>query len=70
MTRRFTTCKCCGGFASSSLCDSCGDHHARRLAVAQAAVLALWGADGVTRFKTELRARRLGARRTTTRRTA
>ena len=62
--RRFTTCKCCGGFASSSYCTSCGDFHTRRLAVVQAAVAALWGTDGVTRFKAELRARRLGARRT------
>lgn len=68
--RRFTTCRCCGGFASSSYCAGCGDHHARRLAVTQATVAALWGADGVTRFRTELRARRLSARRTTTRRTA
>ena len=62
--RRFTTCRCCGGFASSAYCDGCGDHHARRLAVAQAAVAALWGADGVARFRTELRARRISARRT------
>ena len=63
--RRFTTCRCCGGFAASSYCTGCGDHHARRLAVVQAAILALWGTDGVTRFKAEIRARRLGAGRTT-----
>lgn len=63
--RRFTTCKCCGGFASSAYCDGCGDFHTRRLAIVQAAVAAIWGADGVTRFRAELRARRLGARRTT-----
>ena len=63
--RRFTTCKCCGGFASSALCDPCGDFHVRRLAVVQASVAALWGATGAGRFKAELRARRLGARRTT-----
>jgi recombinational DNA repair protein RecR len=70
MTRRFTTCRCCGGFAASAYCDNCSARHAQRIAVAQAAVAALWGADGVARFKAELRARRLSARRTTTRRTA
>jgi len=63
--RRFSTCRCCGGLSASSLCDGCGDYYARRLAVTQAAVAAIWGADGVARFKTELRARRLGVRRTT-----
>jgi hypothetical protein len=63
MTRRFTTCKCCGSFASSAYCDGCGDHHTQRLAVTQAAVAALWGADWVARFKTELRIRRISARR-------
>ncbi len=63
--RRFTTCRCCGGLSASAYCGSCGDFHTRRLAVVQAAVAAIWGEDGVGRFKTELRARRLGARRTT-----
>jgi hypothetical protein len=63
--RRFTTCRCCGGFASSAYCSGCGAHNTQRLAVAQAAVLALWGTAGLARWQTELRARRLSARRTT-----
>ena len=65
MTRRFTTCKCCGGLAPSAFCDGCGAHHAHRAALVLAVVRALWGNDGATRFETELRGRRLSARRTT-----
>ena len=63
--RRFTTCRCCGGLTASSLCDPCGSHHAQRIAVVQAAILALWGSAGAVRYETELRARRLASRRAT-----
>jgi len=63
--RRFSPCRCCGTLAASVYCDGCGAHHSQRIAVAEAAVAAIWGANGVIRFKTELRARRLTARRTT-----
>ena len=62
--RRFSTCRCCGGLAASVYCDQCGAHHVQRAALVQAAVRALWGNAGATRFETELRARRLSARRT------
>ena len=65
MTRRFTICKCCAGLSASAYCDGCGAHHAHRAAAALAAVRALWGNDGAARFETELRGRRLSARRTT-----
>jgi hypothetical protein len=63
--RRFTTCKCCGGLSGgSAFCAPCGAHQVQRSAVAHAVVRALWGSDGAARFETELRARRLFARRT------
>jgi hypothetical protein len=45
--RRFSTCRCCGALAASVYCDGCGAHHTQRAAVAEAAVLALWGTAGI-----------------------
>jgi hypothetical protein len=67
---RFSPCRCCGTLCASAYCDGCGAHHTQRIAVAEAAVAAIWGTAGLTRFKTELRVRRIAGRRTTTRRTA
>ncbi len=64
MTRRFTTCKCCGGFSASAYCDGCGAHHVQRAAVVQAVIRALWGSAGLTQYETEVRGRRLATRRT------
>ena len=60
---RFSPCRCCGALAASAYCDGCGAHHTQRIAVAEAAVAAIWGTAGLTRFKADLRARRLTVRR-------
>lgn len=67
--RRGPTCRCCGMPAESTYCGPCGADHVRHAAVAQAAVLALWGSAGLTQWQTELRARRLAGRRRTAERT-
>jgi len=51
--------------AESTYCGPCGADHVRHVAVAEAAVLALWGTAGLTQWQTELRTRRLAAGRTT-----
>ena len=63
--RRGPTCRCCGALAASAYCDNCGGHHTQRAAVAQAAIVAIWGTAGLTRYQTEVRAGRLAGRRTT-----
>lgn len=62
--RRSPVCRCCGALAASAYCDQCGTHLVQRAAIVQAAVAAIWGTAGVTKFQTEMRARRLVARRT------
>ena len=65
MTRgRFSTCKCCGALAASAYCDGCVAHHTRRIAVAQAAIVAIWGTAGLARYQTEVRVQRLSGRHT------
>jgi hypothetical protein len=66
MTRgRFSTCRCCGALTTSAYCDACGRHRAQRDTVVHDVVTALWGKAGAASFQTELRARRLTARRAT-----
>jgi len=65
VTRRFTTCKCCGGLTSSAYCDRCGAHHTHHAALVQAVIRALWGSAGLTQYQTEMRGRRLAKQRAT-----
>ena len=67
---RIPVCKCCGSLSPSAYCDGCGAHHTQRIAVVHAAIVALWGSVGLTRYQTEVRAQRLSARRARSRRTA
>lgn len=57
--RRELRCRCCGLFAEGArLCDHCAASHARLAADARRAVYAVWGAIGVERFESQLRADR------------
>jgi hypothetical protein len=56
-------CRCCGMPAENTHRGPCGADHIRHAAVAQAVILALWGTAGPTRYRTEIRAQRLAARR-------
>lgn len=70
MTRRPRSCRCCRGPSAGPYCQPCVQHAATYARVTADIIAALWGHDGVHRYETELRARRLAAKRTTTRRTA
>ena len=48
--------------AETTYCGPCGANHVRHAATVQAAIVAIWGTAGLTRYQAEARLQRLFAR--------
>jgi hypothetical protein len=70
VTGRSRLCRCCEGPSTGPYCQPCHDHAVRHASLVAAVIRELWGDAGLTSYEVTLRARRLAAKRTTTRRTA